>query len=143
MKLLKFLILAICPLSTKTLLKLALNSHNRPSFPHQNVTKYIKVSCYVSNMNIMQYFGKFSPCTRCTCEIKFNLSDTHFSWKGYLIGRLPPKINIHLIAYKKKQAVRRCLLSKNPTFTFKPLRKLNWLCTHNGNDQITIYNDYR
>jgi hypothetical protein len=36
-------------------------------FPHQNVTKYIKVSCYSFNMNIMQYFGKYSPCTRCTC----------------------------------------------------------------------------
>jgi hypothetical protein len=44
--------------------------------------------------------------------LKFNLSDTHFSWKGYLIRRIPPKINIHLIAYKKKQAVRRCLPSK-------------------------------
>ena len=36
-------------------------------FPHQNVTKYIKVSCCSFNMNIMQYFGKYSPCTRCTC----------------------------------------------------------------------------
>jgi hypothetical protein len=36
-------------------------------FPHQNVTKYIKVSCYSFNMNSMQYFGKYSPCTRCTC----------------------------------------------------------------------------
>jgi hypothetical protein len=31
------------------------------NFPHQNVTKYIKVSCYGFNMNIMQYFGKISP----------------------------------------------------------------------------------
>ena len=30
-------------------------------FPHQNVTKYIKVSCYSFNLNIMQYFGKYSP----------------------------------------------------------------------------------
>jgi hypothetical protein len=36
-------------------------------FLHQNVTKYIKVSCYSYNMNIMQYFGKYSSCTRCTC----------------------------------------------------------------------------
>jgi hypothetical protein len=36
-------------------------------FPHQNVTKYIKVSCYSFNMNIMHYFGKYSPLTRCTC----------------------------------------------------------------------------
>ena len=36
-------------------------------FPHQIVIKYIKVSCYSFNMNIMQYFGKYSPCTRCTC----------------------------------------------------------------------------
>ena len=36
-------------------------------FPHQNVIKYIKVSCYSFNLNIMQYFGKYSACTRCTC----------------------------------------------------------------------------
>ena len=35
-------------------------------------------------------------------HLKFNLSDTHISWKGYLIGSLTPKINIHLMAYKKK-----------------------------------------
>jgi hypothetical protein len=38
-------------------------------------------------------------------HLKFNLSDTHISWKGYLIGSLTPKINIHLMAYKKKQTV--------------------------------------
>jgi hypothetical protein len=37
---------------------------------------------------------------------------THISWKGYLIGSLSPKINIHLMAYKKKQSVWRCLPSK-------------------------------
>jgi hypothetical protein len=35
-------------------------------------------------------------------HLKFNVNDTHISWKGYLIGKLPPKINIHLMAYKKK-----------------------------------------
>jgi hypothetical protein len=35
--------------------------------------------------------------------LKFNLSDTLISWKGYLIGSLTPKINIHLMAYQKKQ----------------------------------------
>ena len=45
-------------------------------------------------------------------HLKFNLSDTQISWKGYLIGSLTPKINIHLMAYKKKQTVRRCLPSK-------------------------------
>jgi hypothetical protein len=30
----------------------------------------------------------------------------------YLIGSFTPKINIHLMAYKKKQTVRRCLPSK-------------------------------
>jgi hypothetical protein len=30
-----------------------------------------------------------------------------------------------------------------PISRFRPLRKLNWPCSHNGNDQITIYNDYR
>jgi hypothetical protein len=49
--------------------------------------------------------------------LKFNLSDTHFSWKGYLIGRLPPKINIHLIAYKKKPGSPKMSTVKNPTFT--------------------------
>jgi hypothetical protein len=39
-------------------------------------------------------------------------SDTHISWKGYPIGSLTPKINIHLMAYKKKQTVWRCLPSK-------------------------------
>ena len=38
-------------------------------------------------------------------HLKFNLSDIHISWKGYLIGSLTPKINIHLMAYKKKQTV--------------------------------------
>jgi hypothetical protein len=38
-------------------------------------------------------------------HLKFNLSDTHISWKGYLIGSLTPKISIHLMAYKKKQTV--------------------------------------
>ena len=28
-------------------------------------------------------------------HLKLNLSDTHISWKGYLIGSLTPKINIH------------------------------------------------
>ena len=36
-------------------------------------------------------------------HLKFNLSDTHISWKRYLIGSLTPKINIYLMAYKKKQ----------------------------------------
>jgi hypothetical protein len=30
----------------------------------------------------------------------------------YLIGSFTPKINIHLMAYKKKQTVQRCLQSK-------------------------------
>jgi hypothetical protein len=38
-------------------------------------------------------------------HLKFNLSDAHISWKWYLIGSLTPKINIHLMAYKKKQKV--------------------------------------
>ena len=36
-------------------------------------------------------------------DLHFNLSDTHISWKGYLIGSLTPKINIHLMAYKKQE----------------------------------------
>jgi hypothetical protein len=38
-------------------------------FPHQNVTKYFKVSCYSFNMNIMQYFGKYPPCKK---VLKYN-----------------------------------------------------------------------
>jgi hypothetical protein len=45
--------------------------------------------------------------------LKLNLSDTHFSWNGYLIGSLPPNLNIHLMAYKKKLTARSCLPSKN------------------------------
>ena len=36
-------------------------------------------------------------------HLKFNLSDTHMSWKGYLIGSLTPKINIQLMAYQKNR----------------------------------------
>jgi len=35
--------------------------------------------------------------------MKFNISDIHVSWKGYIIGNLPLKINIHLMAYKKNR----------------------------------------
>ena len=38
-------------------------------------------------------------------HLKFNLSDTHISGKRYLIGSLILKIYMHLMAYKKKQAV--------------------------------------
>ena len=33
-------------------------------------------------------------------------------------GRLPPKINIHLIAHKKKTSSPKMSTVKNPTFTF-------------------------
>ena len=36
-------------------------------------------------------------------HLKFNLSDTHISWKGYLIGSLTPKINIHLMHIRKNR----------------------------------------
>ena len=51
-------------------------------------------------------------------HLKFNLSDTHISWKGYLIGSLIPKINIHLMAYKKKTDSLNMSTVKNSTFTF-------------------------
>jgi hypothetical protein len=38
-------------------------------------------------------------------HLKFNLSDTHISWKWYLIGNFTPKTNIHLMAHQKKQTV--------------------------------------
>jgi hypothetical protein len=37
---------------------------------------------------------------------------------GYLIGCLTPKINIHLMAYKKKIDSSKMSTVKNPTFTF-------------------------
>ena len=51
-------------------------------------------------------------------HLKFNLSDTHISWKGYLIGSLTPKINIHLMSYKKKTHGLKMSNVKNPAFTF-------------------------
>jgi hypothetical protein len=51
-------------------------------------------------------------------HLKFNLSDTHISWKGCLIGSLTPKINIHLMAYKNKTDSPKMSTVKIPTFTF-------------------------
>jgi hypothetical protein len=56
-----------------------------------------------------EFFSGITPSDRQQIELsyrihlKFNLSDAHISWKGYLFGSLTPKINIHLRAYKKKQ----------------------------------------
>jgi hypothetical protein len=33
-------------------------------------------------------------------HLKFNLSETHISWKGHLIGSLTPKINIKHVEKK-------------------------------------------
>jgi hypothetical protein len=55
--------------------------------------------CFVKKKNELSY----------RIHLKFNLSDTHISWKGYLIGSLTPKINIHLMAYKKKQTVWKAM----------------------------------
>jgi hypothetical protein len=49
-------------------------------------------------------------------HLKLNLSDTHISWNRYLIGSLTPKINIHLMAYKKKTGSPKMSTVKNPTF---------------------------
>jgi hypothetical protein len=68
-----------------------------------NTTKEFSIAFYVKS-------NRFELSYR--IHLKFNLSDIHISWKGYLIGSLTPKINIHLMAYKKKQTVRRCLPSK-------------------------------
>jgi len=51
-------------------------------------------------------------------HLKFNLSDTHISWKRYVIGGLTPKIKIHLMAYKKQTDSLKMSTVKNPTFTF-------------------------
>jgi hypothetical protein len=61
-----------------------------------NTTKEFSIAFYIKE-NLFELSYWF--------HLKFNLSDTHISWKGYLIGSLPPKINIHLMAYKKKQTV--------------------------------------
>jgi hypothetical protein len=65
-------------------------------------------------------------------HLKFNLSDTHLSWKGYLIGSLPPKINIHLMAYKKKTDSPKMSTLKNPTFTFDltQIQVVPFQCNH-------------
>jgi hypothetical protein len=68
-----------------------------------NTTKEFSIAFYVKLKKIELSYR---------IHLKFNLSDTHISWKGYSIGSLIPKINIHLMAYKKKQTVRRCLRSK-------------------------------
>jgi len=61
-----------------------------------NTTKEISIAFYVKFLkNELSYM----------IHLKFNLSDTHISWKWYLIGNLTPKINIHLMAYQKKQTV--------------------------------------
>ena len=61
-----------------------------------NTTKEFSIAFYVKLKKIELSYR---------IHLKFNLSDTHISWKGYLIGSLTPKINIHLMAYKKKQTV--------------------------------------
>jgi hypothetical protein len=67
-----------------------------PSVFRCNTTKEFSIAFYVKlKKNELSY----------RIHLKFNLSDTHVSWKGYLIGRLTPKINIHLMAYKRKQTV--------------------------------------
>jgi hypothetical protein len=69
-----------------------------------NTTKEFSIAFYVK-------YKKIELSHR--IHLKLNLSDTHISWKGYLIGSLTPKINIHLMAYKKKQTVWRCLRQKS------------------------------
>ena len=61
-----------------------------------NTTKEFSIAFYVKLKKIELSYR---------IHLKFNLSDTHISWKGYLIGSLTPKINIHLMAYKTKQTV--------------------------------------
>jgi hypothetical protein len=56
-----------------------------------NTTKEFSIAFYV-NLFELSY----------RLHLKINISDTHISWKGYLIGSLSQKINIHLMAYKKK-----------------------------------------
>jgi hypothetical protein len=65
-------------------------------------------------------------------HLKFNLSDTHISWKGYLNGSLTPKINIHLMAYKKKTDSMKMSTIKNPTFTFDltQIQMVSFQCNH-------------
>ena len=59
---------------------------------------------------------KIEPSYR--IHLTFNLSDTHISWKGYLIGSLTPTINIHLMTYQKKTDILKMSTVKNPTLTF-------------------------
>jgi hypothetical protein len=65
-------------------------------------------------------------------HLKFNLSDTHISWNGYLIGCLTPKINIHLMAYMKKIDSPKMSTVKNHTFTFDltQIQVVSFQCNH-------------
>jgi hypothetical protein len=52
-------------------------------------------------------------------HIKFNLSDTHISWKGDLIGSLTPKINIDLMAYIRKNRQSEDVYHQKSYFHFR------------------------
>ena len=45
------------------------------------------------NLNLLELSYRF--------YLKFNITDTHISWKGYLTGNLPPKIKIQWHIRKK------------------------------------------
>lgn len=50
-------------------------------------------------------------------DFSFNISGIHISWKEYiLIGTLSPKINTHVMAYKKKKLCSKLSTLENHTF---------------------------
>ena len=93
-----------------------------------NTTKEFSIAFYVKLKKIELSYR---------IHLKFNLSDTHISWKGYLIGSLTPKIKIHLMACKKKTDSLKMSTVKNPTFTFDltQIRVVSFQC-----NQIFIKN---
>ena len=88
-----------------------------------NTTKEFSIAFYVQ-------YKKIELSHR--IHLKLNLSDTHISWKWYLIGSLIPKINIHLKAYKKKTDSPKMSTVKNPTFTFDlaQIQVVSFQCNH-------------
>ena len=75
-----------------------------------NTTKEFSIAFYVK-------FKKIELSYR--IHLKFNINDTHISWKGYLIGSLTPKINIHLMAYKKKTRQSEDVYRQKSYFHFR------------------------
>jgi hypothetical protein len=72
---------------------------------------------YISEDNCKPIFDVLVVSNKKLIALERN-SETHISWKGHIIGSLTPKINKHLMAYKKNPDSPKMSTIKNPTFTF-------------------------